>query len=230
VGGFEPPRFSIEDHARTRLPLTGAHLAVACDACHREVPVERLRAIGIRPPPGSPARTEQLRFASTACSTCHADPHGDRTARHGSCESCHATDAWAAVRFDHGKTGVALLGAHARVPCRACHPGEGGTLTFAGRPKICAGCHDDPHEGQFARRFGRDGRTDCAACHEPTSWRSMRFDHDRQTSFALQGAHHDVPCAQCHLREVDGRRIMKYSGLGRACSACHGAESGKPSR
>jgi hypothetical protein len=27
---------SAEDHSRTRMPLTGAHLAVACDACHRE--------------------------------------------------------------------------------------------------------------------------------------------------------------------------------------------------
>jgi len=230
VTGFKPPRFTPDDHARTRLPLTGAHLAVACDACHREVPLERLRSVGVRPPAGSPPRTEQLRFASSACSGCHDDPHGGRTARYGACETCHAATAWATVRFDHARTGFPLAGAHVRAPCRACHPGEGGTLAPAGRPTSCSGCHRDPHAGPFARRFGRDGRTDCAVCHEPTSWESMRFDHDRRTSFPLQGAHRSVPCAQCHLREEEGRRMIRYSGLGRTCSACHGADRGKPSR
>jgi hypothetical protein len=230
VGGFQPPRFSVEDHARTRMPLAGAHLAVACDACHREVPLERLQAIGVRPPAASPPRTEQLRFASTACSECHADPHRGRTGRYGRCESCHLPEAWAAVRFDHARAGFPLAGRHAQVPCRSCHPGEGGALAFTARAKVCDGCHRDPHEGQFARRFGKDGRTDCAACHDPASWQTMRFDHDRETSFPLEGAHRAVPCVQCHLREIDGRRIMKFTGLGRACSACHAADVGKPSR
>jgi hypothetical protein len=226
VSGFKPARFSPDDHARTRMPLTGAHLAVPCDSCHREVPLERLRSAGLRPPAGSPPRTEQFRFASTACSGCHDDPHGGRTAKYGSCESCHATTAWATVRFDHARTGFALVGAHGRAPCRACHPGEGGTLALSGRPTSCIGCHRDPHGGQFARRFGRDGRTDCAACHEPTSWQSMRFEHDRHTTFPLQGAHRSVRCAQCHLRQGQ----MRYSGIGRTCAACHGADQGKPSR
>lgn len=230
VTGFKPPRFSPDDHARTRMPLTGAHLAVACDACHREVPVERLRAVGVRPPPGSPPRTEQMRFASTACSECHEDPHRGRTARFGTCDTCHATVAWAAVRFDHARTRFPLVGAHGQVPCRSCHAGEGGTLAFSGRPILCDACHKDPHGGQFARRFGRDGRTDCAVCHQPTAWASLRFDHDRHTTFPLTGAHRSVPCAQCHRQVAGGRTIMRYSGLGRTCSACHGADGAVPSR
>ena len=230
VSGFEPARFSVEEHARTRMPLTGAHLAVACDACHREVALDRLRSLGVRPAPGAPSRTEQMRFGSTACSECHRDPHTGRTARFGTCETCHATAGWSVVRFDHAKTGFPLVGKHAQVACRSCHPGQEGTLAFGGRAKVCDGCHRDPHEGQFAQRFGRDGRTDCAACHEPTSWRTMGFDHARRTSFPLEGAHRNVPCARCHERTVAGRRIMQYSGLGRACSACHGAEIGTPSR
>ena len=84
VSGFKPARFSVEDHARTRMPLTGR----ASGRGLRRVPSrgrsDRLRSIGVRPPPGSPPQTEQFRFASTACSACHADPHGGRTARFGS--------------------------------------------------------------------------------------------------------------------------------------------------
>jgi hypothetical protein len=226
VAGFEPARFSPEDHAKTRLPLTGAHLAVPCDACHREVPLERLRALGIRPPPLAPSPTEQLRFASTGCAECHADPHRGQTARLGTCESCHTNAAWSAVTFDHARTGFPLAGAHASTPCRGCHPADGGAPTFAGRSADCAACHRDPHGGQFAR----DGRTDCARCHEPASWKKVRFDHDRDTSFPLQGAHRAVACASCHLRPAPAGSIMVFKGIGKACSDCHGSEPKVPSR
>jgi hypothetical protein len=226
VAGFERPRFSAEDHAKTRLPLTGAHLAVPCDACHREVPLERLRALGIRPPPGAPSRTEQLRFASTTCAECHADPHRGQTAKFGACETCHTTPAWGVTNFDHARTGFPLVGAHAATPCRGCHPGAGGALALAGRPRDCTGCHADPHGGQFAR----DGRTDCARCHDPTAWKRVRFDHDRDTSFPLQGAHRTVACASCHLRQTPAGRNMVFKGIGKACSGCHGTEPMVPSR
>jgi hypothetical protein len=218
VAGWTPARFTSEDHARTRLPLTGAHLAVPCDACHREVATETLR--GVRPPPGSPARTERFHFGLSGCSECHDDPHRGRTARLGACDGCHGTAAWSAVTFDHAKTAFPLAGAHASTPCRACHPGPEGALVFAGRPVTCNGCHQDRHDGHFAK----SGRTDCARCHDPAAWRPARFDHDRETSFPLQGAHRSVPCAGCHLRMTDGRATIRYSGIGKACSDCHGAD------
>ena len=74
-------------------------------------------------PSGSPATagaaaTEQLRFASTACVECHRDPHRGQTARLGTCETCHAVDAWATVRFDHSRTAFPLVGS----PRRAALP------------------------------------------------------------------------------------------------------------
>jgi hypothetical protein len=198
VEGFSPARFSVEDHARTAMPLTGGHLAVPCDACHRQ---------------------GKLRFASTSCTECHADPHRGRTARWGACESCHRTARWSELAFDHGRTAFPLAEGHARVACRACHPGQGGELAFSGRPRECTGCHRDPHEGQFAR----SGRTECQRCHEATSWARVRFDHDRDTSFPLEGAHRAVPCAGCHRRETPSGPTMRYSGLGKACADCHGA-------
>ena len=226
VEGFEPARFSPDDHAKTRFPLADAHLAVACDDCHEEVPRERLRALGFARDGGS-GSTEQLRFASTACVECHRDPHRGQTTRLGACETCHAVDAWAQVRFDHSRTSFPLLGSHAALPCQRCHPGDGGALAFSGRPTACTGCHQDPHGGRFAR----NGRTDCARCHEATQWvRVVNFDHDRETSFKLEGAHRAVPCTGCHrVTTADGRVAMRYSGIGRACTDCHGGAS-RPSR
>ena len=220
VEGFTPARFSTADHAHTRLPLTGAHLAVPCDACHREVSVERLRAAGVAVPPGAPARTEQFHFASAGCAECHADPHRGQAARWGGCESCHATAGWSAVAFDHARTGFALAGRHADVACRGCHAPRDGALALQGRPQACAGCHADPHEGHFARA----GVTECARCHDPSGWRPARFDHDRDTSFPLVGAHRAVACAGCHARQEGGRTVLRYSGVGKVCSACHGAQ------
>jgi hypothetical protein len=226
VDGFEPARFTIDDHGRTSYPLTGAHLAVACDACHQQVPLERLRALGFGRGEGPPQRTEQFRFASTRCSECHQDPHRGATTRLGTCDTCHRTEAWAAVAFDHARTRFPLEEGHARVACRSCHPGTGGALAFAGRGAACAGCHKDPHAGQFAR----NGRTDCARCHTAAGWARFRFDHDRETSFPLVGAHRNVTCAGCHLRHTPAGRVMRYSGLGKACADCHGAPEAPPRR
>jgi hypothetical protein len=219
VDGFEPARFAPEDHDRTRFPLAGAHLAVPCDDCHEEVPRERLRALGFARDGGT-GSTEQLRFASTACAECHRDPHRGQTARLGTCESCHAVEAWASVRFDHARTGFALVASHAALACRSCHPGEGGAIALAGRPTACNGCHKDPHDARFAR----NGRTDCARCHQPTHWVQVtNFDHDKETSFALVGAHRAVPCSGCHRQPApDGRFAMRYSGIGKTCTDCHG--------
>jgi hypothetical protein len=223
VDGFTPARFSAADHTATRHPLTGAHLAVPCDACHAEVPVERLAALGFAKARPGPQRTEQLRFAGTGCSDCHRDPHRGQLARFGACRQCHATEAWMALAaFDHSRTGFPLAGQHARIPCRSCHPGEKGALAFAGRPTACVACHRDPHGGRFAR----GGGTDCARCHKPTSWGAFQFDHDRETSFPLQGAHRSVPCAACHRVETPAGPILRYSGLGKACSDCHGPPRG----
>jgi hypothetical protein len=217
VEGFQPARFGPDEHAATRFPLAGAHLAVACDDCHKEVPRERLRPLGFARGPGG--STEQLRFASTACVECHRDPHRGQTARLGTCESCHVVDAWATVKFDHARTSFPLVAAHATVSCRGCHPGQGGAMALSGRPTACTGCHQDPHGGRFAR----NGRTDCARCHEPTQWvRVVNFDHDRETPFKLEGAHRAVPCTGCHrVTGPDGRAAMRYSGIGKACTDCH---------
>src|SRR2546430_11524048 len=88
------------DHSRTRYPLTGLHIQVPCEKCHKP------------DTPGGPVRFKDMKFA--ACSDCHADPH------HGAfkqqCEECHTTAGWKKLlpsfQFDHAKTKYPLLGEH----------------------------------------------------------------------------------------------------------------------
>jgi hypothetical protein len=213
VSGFAAPRFTAVQHAQTAFPLTGAHRAFACTECHREVPVDALRKAGLATS-GAGGRTEQFRFASTACVACHPDPHGGTTARAAKgtdCRACHETAAWSAVRFDHAVTGFPLAGSHARVACVSCHR----ALRFAPRPAACAGCHEDPHQGQFAR----NGTTACERCHGPTRFAEPRgFDHDHETRFPLGGAHRQVSCVACHTLQAGVRR---YRGVPLTCSGCH---------
>jgi hypothetical protein len=228
VSGFLPARFSVEDHAATRFPLTGGHLAVACDGCHESVGVDALRAQGLAARGDrSSGATEQLRFRTLRCVGCHADPHRgalDRLAGAAGCEACHGTEAWSAVSFDHARTRFALAGAHAALACGGCHRERAtGRLRFEGLPTACAGCHRDPHLGQFAR--GTDAPA-CERCHNAGegTWAASRFDHDRDSTFRLEGAHRAVACAACHRPERrEGAFFVRYKLQASTCRDCHPA-------
>jgi hypothetical protein len=84
----------------------------------------------------------------------------------------------------------------------------------------CTACHRDVHQGQFAQRMAQQG---CTACHEVASWSRTRFDHARDTRFALEGKHARTPCASCHATVAgkDGQKVVKYAGAPTACARCH---------
>jgi len=215
VDGFRPARFSPEDHAKTAYPLLGAHLAVACDQCHRPA------ALAARAK-GSPA---PLRFASTRCADCHQDPHRGEVTRlvaKSGCEACHRVDSWRQVTFDHAQTKYPLAGSHVRVTCVACHRRTEGAetrLRFAGVPQACDGCHRDPHQGQLARAGG----VSCERCHTTDNLKATRFDHSRDAAYRLDGAHARLACSACHRLESRGDvRFVRYKPLPTTCSGCHG--------
>ena len=140
--GFRPSTVDATAHGRYRFALTGAHRAVPCAGCHKD-----LARPGVRP---------LLFAAGTACRDCHTDPHGGqfadtagaRPAR--ACTDCHGTDAFRPARFDHDRdAGFSLTGGHAAVPCARCHrsaPVAGGrTVTrYRGTPRACEACHTSP--------------------------------------------------------------------------------------
>jgi hypothetical protein len=204
------------DHSKTRYPLTGLHVQVACEKCHKP------------DAPGRPARFKDMKFA--ACTACHMDPH------HGefkeSCEHCHTTASWkklpASFDFDHSKTKYPLLGKHAMVSCVACHVGGDFKKPLAFGQ--CADCHKpDPHSGQFA---ARPKKGECAECHTVEGWKPSLFGvKEHATSkYPLEGMHVKVECAKCHIPA--GKETV-YKVKFAACLDCHkdahdGQFAGKP--
>jgi hypothetical protein len=95
-------------------------------------------------------------------------------------------------------------------------------LPFSRSVRGCEGCHTNPHGDQFAHRQ----TATCESCHGVEAFQpASRFDHDRDTPFALRGAHEKVSCQGCHQQRTDvtGRRMVVYAPLSGKCESCHGA-------
>lgn len=182
---FHPSTFSLSRHQETKFALTGAHVALACADCHK--PSTNAAS----------AADRTYHFADTGCTACHLDPHQIPAGRQLTCEGCHNTQQWKAVRlFDHNQTRFKLEGAHANVACIGCHrpecagaaSGKIRTISLAALPTVCHERHEDVHAGQFLQP---GDEKDCTFCHTLTTWSSGIFDHDR-TAFPLDGAHREV--------------------------------------
>ena len=125
VKGWQVSLKQIRDH-QNRFPLIGAHAMLQCDDCHKN------------------AAAGQFTGLSTSCYSCHQKDFQTPVLNHAAagfpttCESCHTVDTWFNAKFDHLKyTGYALTGAHATLPCTACHINN----VYAGTPAACYGCH-----------------------------------------------------------------------------------------
>lgn len=248
--GWAPSGFDRAAHAKTRLPLEGRHADVTCQACHAGV------RKGLRPLPNA-GRLGSARFAltglETGCAGCHADPHGGRFEPGGArpvtggCAACHDAKGFAPAAIDvdrHAAFPFRLTGAHRATPCQACHPESrprsarpaGATLIAAAQPLVaaryearsdCVACHadDDPHGTQFAKRKGGGA---CDACHDDEAFApAVRFDHDRDAAFKLEGGHRPVPCRECHkptAGAVGGAARVIYRPLSGKCEDCHASK------
>ncbi len=230
---FHPSTFQISRHKETDFPLTGAHLAVVCSDCHGSLPATSIGPITAKVGKGfgaevlaNAART--YHFADQSCAGCHADPHRLPAESLVTCETCHTTDQWSALRpFDHEQTEFSLQGSHEQARCVACHlprmnataSNVVSTANFSNTPTQCFQCHEDIHGGQF---MSPGKEEDCATCHSITTWSTGTFDH-QTTRFPLDGAHKGVGCALCHDQfvPVEGRQVRLYRGAPTKCEACH---------
>lgn len=113
VQGFQPPLYTVDDHAKSDFALTGAHLAQPCIACHQTE-----KAID-----GSSYRN--FRVAHDNCTTCHTDPHVGQFATLApvrQCTDCHGDTNWHAVPISQeNHEAYPLKGAHRKVACSGCH-------------------------------------------------------------------------------------------------------------
>lgn len=172
------------DHRFTNFPLDGSHEEVACNDCHES--------------------GAAYREATEQCSDCHGGDDVHMGVLGTSCESCHASIGWEAVVFDHSTTMFPLRAAHEQAMCTDCHRNQ----TFVGTPLRCDSCHreDDVHAG-------RNG-SDCASCHNETSWMATDFDHAAISGFRLQGQHASLTCQSCHTTDL-------MTALPQTCVGCH---------
>ena len=239
--GWTPSTFSVASHAALRFPLDGRHATVTCAACHGAQ----------RPGLPTIVRADNLGSAHVLlavpereCQSCHADPHAGRYARggarslEGGCSSCHGTLAFRPARVDvgmHARFSFPLDGAHRATPCVACHAefkvlaatstlvrNSRGVMALpftATRSTTCASCHASPHGSQFATR--KDGGA-CEGCHEAARFApATKFDHERDASFSLRGAHARVACAKCHRAPAGAGPMIVYLPLSGRCETCH---------
>ena len=183
VRGWQVSAKDIQNH-QNRFPLVGAHAMLQCEDCHKN------------------AAAGQFAGLSTACYTCHTKDFHTPVFDHVSagfpttCESCHTMGTWFNAKFDHLRVaGYALTGAHATLPCTACHQNN----VFKGTPATCFACHQADFTGsKNPPHVQLNFPHDCSTCHSTVDWLNAKFDHAVYANWPLTGKHATVTCAQCH--------------------------------
>lgn len=208
--GFDYSLFTLEQHQESEFPLEGAHLATPCFACHVD------------------ERTDKWTFRDlgSQCVDCHEDIHegyiSEKYYPENTCVSCHGSESWDLVNFDHDETDWPLDGKHIEVECRACHfpiaeNESAPTQQFSSLDGSCVTCHENVHDDKFAI----DGVTDCVRCHVTASWFPEKFDHST-TDFPLEGRHAEIDCRACHeVENEEGETLVIYKIERFECIDCH---------
>ncbi|MFH1921016.1 MAG: cytochrome c3 family protein [Planctomycetota bacterium] len=188
------PQGQLAEHNRTRFPLTGAHVAVACWRCH----------------PG--AQVGNFTRAPVECERCHqADLSRATSPNHlaagwtTDCQRCHQPISWQGAGFVH--SAFPLVGAHGAVDCKACHAGG----AFGKLAGDCASCHLDDYRVTTAPNHQVLAYpTTCESCHIVSTWQGATFNH----RFRINSGHHaGLSCQTCH------QVPSNYSAV--SCTHCH---------
>lgn len=176
------------DHElHTKYPLRGRHITTKCESCHKGHLYKDATPVG--------------------CYACHKkdDKHKGRFSE--KCERCHTERDWKVLLFEHDRDTTYLLkGYHRKTKCDSCHKG---TLYKDKTPTSCYACHkkDDLHRSNFGEK--------CEQCHGEQDWKTISFDHDRDTEYPLLGKHRTTTCESCHT----GR--LYHDKTPTVCYACH---------
>lgn len=214
IAAINPKTF---DHRLTDFPLKGGHLGpkAECRRCH--------------------AAGKKFREAPSECVACHLKDDKHKGSLGKECADCHNEKSWKDTKFDHAKTRFPLTGKHRDVLCKGCHADP----KFKGAPTQCVACHrkDDQRTGHHGK-FGDK----CETCHTDRGWKTIRFDHNRDTQYPLKGKHTLAKCTSCHTgflyrEKITSTRCVachlkddKHKGQeGKLCESCHNEGSWKES-
>ena len=176
------------DHGlHTKYPLRGRHLLTKCDSCHKGHLYKDKTPVD--------------------CHACHKkdDKHKGRFSE--KCERCHTERDWKVMLFEHDRdTSYLLKGYHRKTKCESCHTGR---LYKDKTATECYACHkkDDTHRSNFGDK--------CEKCHGEQNWKTISFDHDRDTKYPLIGKHRTATCVSCHAGHLYKDKTPT------TCSACH---------
>ena len=185
---FDKKKF---DHNQSDFVLREKHLSLECEKCH--------------------VAGKKYREASTQCSVCHRKDDVHKGSLGAKCADCHNQTNWKEFKFDHGTTRFALTEKHVSVKCVECH--KVGS-SYKDAPRACVGCHkkdDDSakgHKGLYGEK--------CESCHGVHLWKTLHFNHDTDTKYALQGKHSSTKCVECHTG-----KLYSTIKLSRECYTCH---------
>ena len=193
------------NHNQTDFTLKGGHKAVkvTCKSCHKS---------GVK-----------YRKAPHECYGCHKTDDKHKGSLGTKCETCHNEKDWKDATFDHSKTKFPLLGKHDAVKCKECHK----DTNYKETPTTCIACHrkDDEHKGRFGEK--------CQTCHTERDWKTILFNHDKNTKFALHGKHKIAECESCHTAPLYKEKLrttciachrtddVHKGSLGEKCETCH---------
>jgi len=218
------------DHDKTKYPLRGKHVEVACEKCHDF---------------SAGKMASNPKFAT--CTDCHKDDHAGTATLAGrvvDCAQCHTVAGWQPSTYtvaQHRLAKYPLEGRHEQVKCAACHlkhppavpATQLGTAGVLMRPVFaqCRDCHADDHGGQLARRLDRGA---CNACHTVKGWKPSTYTVAMHATLRLplEGRHAEVACRACHgPNRVGLPALPDTTVIGRAavafklkeidCVACH---------
>jgi hypothetical protein len=158
---------TLDQHRRTRMPLTGRHASVDCVACHK-----RQSERGWSDVPTDCYACHQAEFHRTDVHPTHDGSTGSAMFSRD-CALCHQTAAWTPAltnpstlpgtisRSDHSGFMVLTSGSHRTTDCASCHAD-----TRRMQVVRCDGCHQDTalrsqHRGATTARTA----TACLSCH-----------------------------------------------------------------
>jgi hypothetical protein len=142
------------DHNATKFPLTGAHAAKQCQACHVN---------------------SNYQLVYTDCYQCHqpdfarpTNPNHVVANFSHQCLTCHTTTAWKPSTFDHDKQYFKIYSGTHRgrwTQCADCHASPASYTVFS-----CTNCHEHIQSNTDGRHRGVNGyvysATSCYSCHK----------------------------------------------------------------
>ena len=187
--------------------LLGRHDEAECVTCHTLPDFGLLFA-----PPAS----------QNDCVVCHQteyDGEHNGTGFPLDCAACHTETTWDGATFDHGDTGLPLVGAHDAADCTSCH-GDGGVLVVPtpAAADDCASCHQTDYDDQHT---GSGFPDTCLDCHDQSDWQNATIDHPALANgFQLLGRHAQAECITCHTLPDFGL-LFAPPASENDCVVCH---------